>query len=182
MIPPTLWIYAGVAAAVFASGMWTHRTVFSAPKIAKLELVAAEQRATWAAESTKASEIARKREGELQVSVEQARKEAQDALQQAEAQRMEVDATNRRIASLRVDAAGLRDKLATYAAARSGEESCTPCLDRAKGLGALLAESAELQSRGRDLLETGSGLAAACGDAADERAVKLKAAIDGWPK
>ena len=164
---PRIAVYAAAVVGIFLAGMSAHK-VFSDRKIAKLEAAQAQQIALWQTKVSEAQAAARQREAELQAAVDQHRTEADEALQSLRAQ-------GALLAGVRVDADRLRKLAATYSAGRGSADSLSACQARADRLGALLADGGSLLEEGRDLV-------AACAVRADERAVKLRACLQAWPR
>jgi hypothetical protein len=81
----------------------------------------------------------------------------------------------RDISSLRLDAGGLRNQLAAYAAGRTGPDPAATPEDRSRVLAAVAAEGAELLAEGGQLL-------AACARDHDERAAEVAALLSAWPR
>ena len=174
LLSPRLWIAAGIAVASFLGGMSVHK-IFTDRKISALELRHAEAIASWESQVSAAHAKARETERALQSQVDAARTEAADEIRTAQELYTQISVTNRQLAVARRDAAGLRNQVAAYAAGRGTEDSVAACQARAGRLGDLLASCSGLLDEGREL-------ARAAGQAADERGVKLRACLAGWPR
>jgi chromosome segregation ATPase len=181
LLSPKLWIVAGISVASFLSGMSVHK-MFTDRKVAALELRHAEAISNWERQVAAAHAEARNKERQLQSQVDSARTEANDAIRTAQDLDSKVADTNRQLAAARTDAAGLRNQVRAYSAARGSEDSISACNARAGRLGEALADCGSLLSEGAGLLSEGADLVRASARAADVRGGKLAACLKGWPK
>jgi len=167
LLTPRVMIPVFAALAGFVGG-WSLQKHLSDGKIAGLELAQSKAETAWAQKVSEAQAAARSREAELQTLIDKQRTEADSALETIREQ-------GRLLAVARSDVGRMRNNLAAYAAGRGAADTITACAHRASRLAALLAE-------GSGLLEEGRAALAECAVAADERGVKLKACVEGWPR
>jgi chromosome segregation ATPase len=181
LLSPRLWIVVGIAAIGFSAGIATHK-LFTDRKIASLELRHAESIANWESQVAAAHAKAREAERTMQSQVDAARTEADDAIRTTQDLNATIADTNRQLAASRTDAAGLRNQVRAYSAARSSEDSIAACNARAGRLGEALADCGSLLSEGAGLLSESAELVRASARDADVRGGKLAACLKAWPK
>ena len=97
-----------------------------------------------------------------------------EATQDLEAARASIEAQDRLIARLRVDARGLREQLSAYAIGPP-DDTAAACHARAGTLAGLLAEGAGLVAEGVELART-------CAVSDAERAAEVTVLVNGWPR
>jgi hypothetical protein len=127
-----------------------------------------EMRARWAEELAAAHARARSTEQQYQATVDNARRNLDEA-------RTEIAAKDRLIAAARSDARGLRKQLADHAAAvrLSGDPGAT---------GDALGAIADLAGQGSELLGEGRELLRQCALDHDTAVAERNALIDAWPR
>lgn len=115
-----------------------------------------------------------------------AQKASDDAREQLHARQQQIEQQAARIAALQdrnrrleLDAGGLRDQLAAYAAGQAAD-SLTACQQRAGILAGLLAEGGALVAEASGLAEQGGRLVAESARAAELSAAERDACVSAW--
>lgn len=119
----------------------------------------------WTQAVLEAETSARQKEAQLQAEVDLARKSLLEATD-------EIARKDAAIRSLRNSTAGLRERLANYAA---DSDTLATCREKLRALGEITARGGELLSEGQELVQRFA-------TAHDRRASEAKALIEGWPK
>jgi hypothetical protein len=174
MIPP-LWLLANwraivaLVAIVFVAAV-AYRLGGTNPRadLARAEARHAAQVSEWHQKLAAANAAALKRQQAMQLEVDTAREDLNDA-------RTVIREQDGRIARLSVDTSRLRDKLAAFAAGSGADDSVAACQDRAATLAIAAAEGAGLLAEGADLYRQAAGIA-------DECNAEVKALVKAWPR